>query len=179
MSGWLFFRRRPEETFEHWRSPEQLRRSVQRERDLADRFQGGFSLLVFSPRREEASPQLFLELARILQTRLRRADEIGWLNDQRTRAAVVMHRTPARGAWKVADDLCAAFPDKADAPLCEVYTYPFVAPWTDLGDKDSRPSVSGQKYVAQGLDLLPAELFLHATSAPDPVGGICEKTSCV
>ena len=40
------------------------------------------------------------------------------------RVGVLLPGTPAQGAWKVADDVCAAFPLEIDPPQCKVYCYP-------------------------------------------------------
>lgn len=179
MSGWLFFWRRPKAALETWAPPEQLRRLLYRERELADRFGGGFSLLTFSAGRQEIEPQLFAELARIFARRLRCSDQVAWLDPRRSRVAVVMHRTPAGGAWKVAADVCTAVPQGSEIPRCDVYTYPFAAPWNELAAKDAQPSVAGQKCVAQCMEPLLAAPTVHPARAADIVGAVSEKTSCV
>jgi hypothetical protein len=96
-----------------------LCRILRREKELADGFKGGFSLLVLAVGSARLAP-----LLKVLQQRLRYSDEAGWLNEEHTQIGVVMHRTPGWGAWKVADDLCAALPAGAPQPACEVYYYP-------------------------------------------------------
>lgn len=177
MSGWLFFRRRPEPGVSDWAPPERLRRILQRERDLAERFGGGFCLLVFSASRTEIESALFARLAAILHRRLRSSDQVGWLDPHRSRAAVVMHRTPAWGAWRVAGDVCDAFAPGAEIPRCEVFVYPFASPWNELTNKDFQPSVAGQECVAQSMEPL-----LAAPAVPPAraiAGAVSEKTSCV
>ena len=179
MSGWLFFWRRPGKTFDRWSSPEQLRRSLQRERELADRFGGGFSLLVLSARRRETQRQLFAELAKVFHRRLRCSDTFGWLDPEHAHAAVIMHRTAAGGAWKVAAAVCGALAKEIEVPLCEVYTYPFAPPWSDLAVKDSVPSVAGQKCAVQCMEPILACPPPHSPRAADVLGTVSEKTSCV
>lgn len=104
--------------------PEQLQRIVRRERLLADRFGGGFSLLLFAVEDSDSGRATLPCLALTLKRRLRETDEAGWFDDRRTRIGVVMHRTPAAEAWKVADDVCAAFQPQLPAPKCAVHYYP-------------------------------------------------------
>ncbi len=124
--GWLRFvdgRREPRP--EELHPAAQLCRILRRERELADGFKGGFSLLVLTPPDQGSGPALLTPLLRILQRRLRYSDEVGWMDEEQTRIGVVMHRTPGWGAWKVADDICAALPAGSPRPSCEVFCYPF------------------------------------------------------
>jgi lipopolysaccharide/colanic/teichoic acid biosynthesis glycosyltransferase len=90
-------------------------------------------LLTFVQRETAPQGNSFRRLLRILKRRLRITDEIGLLDEQRL--AVVLPETCARGAWKVADDVLAAYPTTLHPPLCEVYTYP--SDWADLQEEDS------------------------------------------
>jgi len=125
MFRWIFRRNRNRQAvFRELYPPEQLHRILCRERLLADRFGGGFSLLLFSVEQSDSGRSTLLCLAMALKRRLRRTDEVGWFDDRRTRIGVVMHRTPAAEAWKVADDVCAAFLPKLPSPKCSVHYYP-------------------------------------------------------
>jgi lipopolysaccharide/colanic/teichoic acid biosynthesis glycosyltransferase len=104
--------------------PSQMRRIIKRERLLVDRFGGGFSLLVLKLRDGQDYHRASEHLLKTLESRLRFTDETGWLDDEHSRIGVVMHRTPPQGAWKVADDICQAFPAEILPPVCAVYYYP-------------------------------------------------------
>lgn len=99
----------------------EFRRLVLRERARSDRSGEQFCLLVFESR-EEPSRRTLRRLAMILAGRLRITDDLGWLDDGRM--AVLLPCTPPAGAWKVADDVCLAFPADEFPPLCTVYAYP-------------------------------------------------------
>jgi lipopolysaccharide/colanic/teichoic acid biosynthesis glycosyltransferase len=104
-------------------SPEQLRFLLERERARADRRNDVFSLLLFSLRDvDRADPARFDPLIQILKRRLRLTDDVGWLD--RDRIGVLLPDTPPAGAWKVADDVIAAYPTELSPPMCEVYAYP-------------------------------------------------------
>src|SRR2546421_12404587 len=76
----------------------QLEAVLHRERARADRNNCEFSLVLFRVRAQE--PRLTLRLARLLTTRVRTIDELGWF-DQTCRAALVPY-TAADGARFVA-----------------------------------------------------------------------------
>ena len=99
-----------------------FRRTLARERARTDRTGQGFSLVIFAPRDSDSAESTVRRLALILQRRLRYSDEAGWLDHERLGA--LLPCTPAGGAWKVADDVCAAFPADLDPPHCTVYCYP-------------------------------------------------------
>lgn len=116
----------------------ELRRLLARERSRTDRTGRPFSLVVFSPREPADRDDLFRRLQRLLRRRLRITDEIGLL--EADRLAVVLPETPARGAWKVADDILAAYPISVSPPLCEVFTYP--SDWVEQSEEDAAESWS-------------------------------------
>lgn len=89
------------------------------ERTRADRSGSTLSLLVLSPRHHERETAV---LADLLQWRLRSTDEAGYLDKHRI--GVSLPYTPARGAWKVAEDICESIADRGTPPDCEVYVYP-------------------------------------------------------
>ena len=139
-------------------APPELRRLLARERARTDRSGRAFSLLVFTPRDTATKDNSFRPLVRRLNSRLRIIDEIGWLDPHRL--AVVLPETPARGAWKVADDILAICPLSQQHPLCDVYTYP--ADWTDPVEEDSRADWSpDEARPAQPMELL----FVHGMPA--------------
>jgi hypothetical protein len=146
MSRWkLFQKNREEVAFRGLHTTERLRSILRRERELADRFGGGFSLLTFAPRNQEDHLAALVHLAQALKKRLRFSDEVGWLDDQHTQIGVVMHRTPAAAAAKVAEEVCQAFPPRITAPACTVSSYPSGASsGHDLGE-DAAGQAPGQE----------------------------------
>ena len=121
---------------------ERMRQILDRERARADRTGDEFSLLWFltgaghngSPREGEATLR---QLIRVLRQRLRSTDEIGWLENRDV--GVVLPSTPARGAWKVADDIRLCFPARRPVPECRVYTYP--SDWRATGQGEAGTDV--------------------------------------
>ena len=114
---------------------EQFRLLLVKERARTDRTGDPFSLLTFTLREPDTAQATLRRLAMILKRRLRLTDEAGWLDHERV-AAILPH-TPAAGAWKVADDVCAAFPTDIFPPLCKVYVYPAEAcRWDGDGHDD-------------------------------------------
>ncbi|MGA2259716.1 MAG: sugar transferase, partial [Thermoguttaceae bacterium] len=107
-----------------WYSANRFRRVLQRERLLANRFGGGFALLVFSPRDAENRAAVLAHLALCFGKRLPFSDAIGWMDETCRQVGVAMHRIPAAEACKLADEICQAFCDATPAPRCKVYFYP-------------------------------------------------------
>jgi lipopolysaccharide/colanic/teichoic acid biosynthesis glycosyltransferase len=127
MAGWRLFHRgnsKPTLTISGLRTAEELRRVIERERDLADRFDGCFSLLIFQSRDNSTRIATLTQLAEVLRSRVRTSDEVGWLDQQHTQIGVVMHRTPGDEAWKIGDGVLAAFPSDIPPPSCSVRYYP-------------------------------------------------------
>ena len=143
--------------------PHQLRRIIERERLLADRFGGGFSLLTLTPRDQPDRAATWAHLVKTIEGRLRFTDEVGWLNDEHSQIGVVMHRTPPQGAWKVADDICQAFSTEFLPPLCAVYHYPSYPGMEDeVTDKvGAEPANAGETKRVQPLE----PLLIHKTPA--------------
>jgi lipopolysaccharide/colanic/teichoic acid biosynthesis glycosyltransferase len=102
--------------------PQQLQRVLVRERSRAERTGEPLSVVTFTPRLPERRAAAVACLAQALRARLRITDDAGWLDEQDICA--VLPATTAEGAWKVADDICARFPEKLEPPLCAVYCYP-------------------------------------------------------
>jgi hypothetical protein len=103
---------------------QRLRRILRRERDLADRFGGGYSLVCFTADCRDTRLAALRPLAKALKKRLRFSDEVGWLDDERTQIGVVMHRTPGAAAAQVADEICRMLSPRVPPPLFEVSSYP-------------------------------------------------------
>lgn len=119
----------------------QFGRVLRRERARTDRNGDPFAMIAFTPREADDAQQTLVRLAKTLKRRLRFTDEIGWLESGKIGA--VLPSTPAGGAWKVADDVCLAFPPHCHPPHCEVYVYPSQWPTErssdDLADRDPLP----------------------------------------
>ena len=114
--------RRRDEPSHDLLSPIQVRRLLDVERVRSDRTGESLSLVVFTPRTDDAIDATTALLAQSLRTRLRITDHAGFLDDGIICA--VLPFTPAAGAWKVADDLCLLFPENVPPPICTVYSYP-------------------------------------------------------
>jgi lipopolysaccharide/colanic/teichoic acid biosynthesis glycosyltransferase len=113
--------RYPEDGFQGLHSLDKLRQILERERARADRTGDHLSLLTFAPRSPEDVHTTLVYLAKVLRERLRSTDEAGWLEDRLL--GVVLPNTEARGAWKLADDVCLDLED-IPSPICTVYSYP-------------------------------------------------------
>lgn len=101
---------------------EQMRRILERERARADRSGDKMAVISFMPREGHFSQKSLHHLVDVLRQRLRLTDDVGWLDEKQILA--VLPATTAAGAWKVADDVCARFPDDLTPPHCTVYNYP-------------------------------------------------------
>jgi lipopolysaccharide/colanic/teichoic acid biosynthesis glycosyltransferase len=149
-------------------SPPELRRLLARERARTDRTGRAFSMLLFTPTAGMPKDQPFRRLLRLLKRRLRITDEIGILAPDQL--AVVLPETPARGAWKVADDLLAASL-AAESPHCEVFTYP--GDWTDQTNQDPAESWCGdEQRPVQPMESLFLRIVPAWKRALD-IGGSC------
>jgi lipopolysaccharide/colanic/teichoic acid biosynthesis glycosyltransferase len=135
-------------------SASEFRRILRRERLLADRFGGGFSLLTFAPGSPGGSLAALAQLAQCLKPRLRFTDEAGWVDAQCTVVGVVMHRTPAAAAWKVADEVCEALPAAIPPPLCEVYYYPLEAAVHERRGRDTEYSAGADGKAVRPMDAM-------------------------
>jgi len=131
-------------------APDQLRRFLERERARADRTGKTLAVLAFLPHNQETFLETLVCLAKILKERVRSTDDFGWLDEQQI--AAVLPSTPAEGAWRVADDVCLAFPDDLTPPLCTVYTYPSEEKKVASGKNGT--SGQGKRPTALALDKL-------------------------
>ena len=118
--------------------PEQLRAVLARERARSNRSGDPLSLVTFAPRCPEAERSTPALVVKILRSRLRTTDDLGWLDDRHI--GVVLPSTPAAGAWKVADDVCLGFCGDVPPPICTVYSHPF----------DDAPPGNGPAVIPRG-----------------------------
>jgi lipopolysaccharide/colanic/teichoic acid biosynthesis glycosyltransferase len=86
----------------------------------SDRFGSRFALLILAfPQRE---PLDLAPLARLVSARTRETDDAGLLGP--SQLGLLLPETPAAGAWKLGDDLCALLTAHMPQPSCDVYIYP-------------------------------------------------------
>lgn len=131
-----------------------MQRMLCRERELANRFEGFFSMLVFELSDAPSRMAAAAHLAEILGRRLRLSDEVGWLDPQHTQLGVVMHRTGAAEAWNVADDVLAAFRSDLPAPSCRVRYYPSDPSMGHDRPLDSVPGADGTARPVEAMEAL-------------------------
>ena len=103
-----------------------FRAAVRRERLRADRSLNRFSLLTLSFGQQVQSVREFAAISDVLEQRIRETDTAGWFG-KRT-IGIILPETPARGAWKLADDISHLLSNELRRPNCEVYEYPSDAP---------------------------------------------------
>jgi hypothetical protein len=104
------------------RSRQEFASILSRERDRADRTGVGFSLAAFHLGSGGESSACARRLARILTTRIRSTDEIGWLEDGRL--GVVLPHTAPDNAWKFIGNVRRALDGDSVSVDCNVYAYP-------------------------------------------------------
>ncbi len=117
-----FFRRPPEIADPAVLEREEFQRLLQRERLRADRNSETFSLVAMTSRNLQHGQKLFPELVRVLHTRLRATDDVGWI--EKDRLGILLPDTPSAGAWTVVDHIVHLLRKDVFSPICEVYTYP-------------------------------------------------------
>jgi lipopolysaccharide/colanic/teichoic acid biosynthesis glycosyltransferase len=105
---------------------------LQRERELADRYDREFSLLVFDV--GGLDQELTSGLAKALRNRARSVDQIGWSN--RKSISVLMPDTPSSGARKLAADVCEAIKSYVSPPKFAVFSYP--SQWFHDSNRNSK-----------------------------------------
>lgn len=99
-----------------------FRLEMARERMRVDRNGSPLAILTIElpPARSRSADYEFL--GRMLVSRLRITDSIGFLSG--TRVGVLLPDTSKSGGWKVASDICAVYPPGHDRPNCDVFSYP-------------------------------------------------------
>jgi lipopolysaccharide/colanic/teichoic acid biosynthesis glycosyltransferase len=148
----------------------QFDRVLRRERARTDRNGDPFALVAFTPREADSAGRTLARLAKILKRRLRFTDEIGWLDSGRI--AAVLPSTPAKGAWKVADDVCLAFPPHRHPPHCEVYVYPSEWPAERLNDELAEPLADRDPLPLDALLIEPLPTWKRALDVVGAITGL-------
>ncbi|GBC63774.1 sugar transferase [Desulfonema ishimotonii] len=110
-------------------SEEEFRRILACERARVDRGGQMFSLVIFDIGNAAASRMLSRHLQRLLVSRLRSGDEIGWI-DARHIGAILPNAAPD-GAWRFAITIRETISPICSPPRCYVYAYP-----NEYRDKD-------------------------------------------
>ena len=102
-------------------SPAEFLALIQRERSRSDRNSHGFSVVVFEYSGTALGKVAAEALLRVLRTRCRFTDEVGWLGEGKL--AVMLPDTDAEGARVFADCVRYALVDSGPLPICNVHTY--------------------------------------------------------
>lgn len=124
---------------------ERFNRVIERERSRSDRNSHGFSMVVFSITGGDGDRVVSLELAKILQNRMRLTDVVGWIGGDRM--GVLLPDTHPDGARKFSDHIrCAMVNRFGIAPECLVYGYP-----EDLGPDGAGQSQDDRQLWFKGL----------------------------
>ncbi|MGE5611383.1 MAG: sugar transferase, partial [Bacillota bacterium] len=101
-------------------SPQEIQAILRRERGRADRGKREFSMVVMEL--EEGGKRLLDRLTRMLLSRARSTDEIGWFSSERP--CVVLPDTGTQGACCFAESVCELARQNTLRIVCNIYTYP-------------------------------------------------------
>jgi lipopolysaccharide/colanic/teichoic acid biosynthesis glycosyltransferase len=103
-------------------SREQMRKALTQERARTDRTANHFAVVAFALLGGEQPPEVWERLVKVLRSRLRLIDEVGWLEDGQLGAVLV--GSGAEGAWKVVSDVKHRLADNVPPMCCTVHVYP-------------------------------------------------------
>lgn len=136
-------------------SYEQMQRVLRRERDLAARYSGHYSLVEFTAQRAEDWSTRLAPLMAVLREQLHCSDIIGWLDPAQSQLGVVLHRASGGEAWDLVDRVRGVLPPRSPLPECAVRYFP------------SDPSLGHDldpQFAGPGRPVLPMEaLFVQGT----------------
>ncbi len=90
--------------------------------ERADRYHKRFSLAIFEMDTGDENNVIVRRLVRTLYRRFRDIDELGWFSN--TQIGVILPYTPAKGAWKLAEDVCELISALSTTPPFTIYSYP-------------------------------------------------------
>ncbi len=95
---------------------------LENECERADRYNKRLSLAVFEVSTSDENNVLVRRLVRTLHNRFRNIDELGWFSN--SQIGVILPYTPAKGAWKLAEDVCELISALSTSPPFTIYSYP-------------------------------------------------------
>lgn len=95
---------------------------LENECERADRYHKRLSLAVFEVGTSDENNVLVRRLVRTLHNRFRNIDELGWFSN--SQIGVILPYTPAKGAWKLAEDVCELISALSTSPPFTIYSYP-------------------------------------------------------
>jgi lipopolysaccharide/colanic/teichoic acid biosynthesis glycosyltransferase len=98
-----------------------VRKLIDRERARTLRTGVPFSLILYRAKRSRRAVVSTCRLARVIVSRARSTDEVGWFDDEHL--CLLLPDTDNLGAWRVATDVQALLAGKVRKPLFSVYTY--------------------------------------------------------
>jgi lipopolysaccharide/colanic/teichoic acid biosynthesis glycosyltransferase len=135
---------------------ERFRYEIAREKMRTDRNGSPLAILMIELPAGRATAGDFAHLQRVLEERLRITDTVGVVSARCV--GVLLPDTSKCGAWKVASDVCSAYPVGHDRPNCEVYVYP------EEGDaRSDGVEVRGAQQAASAAQREMNSLFVHRT----------------
>ena len=112
------------------RSPERFRAILRNESCRADRRESGLSLVIFNVERSTGANDPLIDLAHVLEGRIRATDELGWLG--RGRLGVLLPETSEESAHEFIGAVRALQQTEAGSPVpafeIALYAYPSKLP---------------------------------------------------
>jgi lipopolysaccharide/colanic/teichoic acid biosynthesis glycosyltransferase len=131
-------------------SREQMCKALAQERARTDRTADHFAVVAFALLGGEQPPEVWERLVKVLRSRLRLIDEMGWLEDGQLGAVLV--GSGAEGPWKVVSDVKHRLADNVPPVCCTVHVYPSDDASRALAPANGKacPSVSPEHARASG-----------------------------
>ncbi len=173
-SGLLARRMAPAGMAETMLSPPQFQAALRRERSRADRSSSSFSLLTLTPAGSAAAETTLAEILPLLERRVRESDIAGWF--EAGVIGIILPDTAPAGAWRLAEDLHAAFAPRQIVVQSQVYAYPSLdmGEPAGLAEAESLPGEAAERATAertvQPLDALFVQKLPLAKRLIDVVG---------
>jgi lipopolysaccharide/colanic/teichoic acid biosynthesis glycosyltransferase len=158
-------------------SKESFRASVIRERQRVDRNQHLFSLLLFTVGKQNSNGVTAQQLAHLLAERIRSTDEVGWFDNKRI--GVILPYACAKGAYKLANEICKTFDPETSAPKYIVHTYPSNGSSDDNTYRDQQEisdSPRHQKSIASQSPPMPVKHSQNVNCTPATSSFACYVT---
>lgn len=108
-------------------SVEDMQKVLMRERARADRNHHEFSLILIEIDEHEKNRVTLRRASQVFHTRIRRIDEIGWLNQGHL--AIILPYTEAGKAAHLAIDIQKRLSDIVSSEQMHIYAYPSIWPY--------------------------------------------------